>query len=252
LPSAVSSIFASAQQQLRWSDDCVFAERVGRVNPSIPLVCGVSACHCPEIIMLQNPDPRLVLASTSIVRQALLANAGLTFLAETAAIDEAEIKRSARASGESAEQAALALAGLKAQRVATRASNAVVIGADQILVCDDEWYDKPEDPEAARRQLLALRGRTHLLATAVVCQRGDQLLWHHIAQPCLTMRPFPDGFLDDYLAAEGDRVLSSVGAYRLEGLGIHLFDRIEGEYTAILGLPLLPLLGFLRQHGVLR
>jgi septum formation protein len=200
--------------------------------------------------MLQNLHPTLVLASTSVVRQTLLANAGLTFRAEAAAIDEAEVKHAARTSGEKAEQAAMALAGLKAQRVAMRSPDAVVIGADQILVCDGEWFDKPEDREVARRQLLALRGRTHVLATAVVCQRGDQLLWHHIAQPRLTMRTFPDGFLDDYLAAEGDRVLSSVGAYRLEGLGIHLFDRIEGEHTAILGLPLLPLLGFLRQHGV--
>jgi septum formation protein len=141
---------------------------------------------------------------------------------------------------------------LKAQRVAMRFPDAVVIGADQILVCDGAWFDKPEDREAACRQLLALRGKMHMLATAVVCQRRDQLLWHHVVRPHLTMRDFSDGFVDDYLAAEGDRVLSSVGAYRLEGLGIHLFERIEGEHTAILGLPLLPLLGFLRQHGVVR
>jgi len=202
--------------------------------------------------MLQNLDPRLVLASASIVRQTLLANAGLSFHAEAAAIDEAEVKRAARPSGDTAEQAAFALAGLKAQRVAMRFPDAMVIGADQILVCDGAWFDKPKDREAACRQLLALRGRTHVLAIAVVCQRDDQLLWHHIARPRLTMRDFSDRFLDDYLAAEGDRVLSSVGAYRLEGLGIHLFERIEGEHTAILGLPLLPLLGFLRQHGVVR
>jgi len=202
--------------------------------------------------MLQNPHPRLILASASLVRQTLLANAGLDFHSEPAAIDEAEIKRAARSCGDTAEQTALTLAGLKARRVAMRSPEAVVIGADQILVCDGQWFDKPEDQEGARRQLLALRGRMHVLATAVVCQGGQQLLWHHIAAPRLTMRAFPDGFLDDYLAAEGDRVLSTVGAYRLEGLGIHLFDRIEGEHTAILGLPLLPLLGFLRQHGVVR
>jgi len=202
--------------------------------------------------MLQNLDPRLILASASDVRRTLLANAGLNFRAEAAAIDEAEIKRAARAGGGTAEQTATTLAGLKAQRVALRSPDAVVIGADQILECDGEWFDKPTDREAARRQLLALRGRAHVLATAVVCQRGEHLLWHHIARPRLTMRAFLDGFLDDYLAAEGDRVLTSVGAYRLEGLGIQLFERIEGEHTAILGLPLLPLLGFLRQHGVVR
>jgi len=202
--------------------------------------------------MLQNLDPRLILASASAVRQTLLTNAGLRFRAEAAAIDEAEIRFAARTGGDTAEQAATTLAGLKAQRVALRSPDAVVIGADQILECEAEWFDKPTNNEAARRQLLALRGRTHTLATAVVCQRGDQRLWHHLARPCMTMRTFSDGFLDDYLAAEGDRVLSSVGAYRLEGLGIHLFERIEGEHTAILGLPLLPLLGFLRQHGVVR
>ena len=202
--------------------------------------------------MLQNPEPTLILASASEVRRTLLANAGLRFCAEAAAIDEAEIKRTAGASGDTAEQTAFALAGLKARRVARRFPDAVVVGADQILVCDGEWFDKPEDQAAARRQLLALQGRTHVLATAVVCQRADRLLWHNIARPRLTMRAFPDGFLDDYLTAEGDRVLGSVGAYRLEGLGIHLFDRIDGEHTAILGLPLLALLGFLRQHGVVR
>ncbi len=202
--------------------------------------------------MLQGPEPRLILASASVVRQTLLANAGLSFDVAAAAIDEAELKRAARASGDSAEQAAFALAGLKAQRAALRSPEALVIGADQILVCDGDWFDKPGDREAARRQLLALRGRTHVLATAVVCQREERLLWHHVARPRLTMRVFSDEFLDDYLAAEGDRVLSSVGAYRLEGLGIHLFDRVEGDHTAILGLPLLPLLGFLRQHGVVR
>jgi septum formation protein len=202
--------------------------------------------------MLQNLDPSLILASASDVRQTLLANAGLSFRAEATAIDEAEIKHAARTGGDTAKQAATTLAGLKAQRVAMRSPDAVVIGADQILECEGQWFDKPTDREAARRQLLALRGRTHMLATAVVCQRGEQRLWHYLAQPRLTMRAFCDGFLDDYLTAEGHRVLSSVGAYRLEGLGIHLFERIEGEHTAILGLPLLPLLGFLRQHGVVR
>jgi len=127
----------------------------------------------------------------------------------------------------------------------------VVIGADQILVCEDGWFDKPDSITAAREQLLRLRGRLHVLATAVVCQQGEQRVWHHVVRPRLTMRRFSDAFLDDYLAAQGEEVTSTVGAYRLEGLGIHLFERVEGEHSAILGLPLLPLLDFLRQHGVL-
>jgi len=128
--------------------------------------------------------------------------------------------------------------------------DALVIGADQILVCDGAWFDKPEDVGQASEQLRRLRGRSHTLVTAVLCQRGERILWQHVATPKLTMRRFSDEFLADYLAAEGGAVLSSVGAYRLEGLGVHLFERIEGEHAAILGLPLLALLGFLRQHGV--
>ncbi len=143
------------------------------------------------------------------------------------------------------------LAEMKARRVSARHPDAVVIGADQILVCEQAWFEKPGDLASARDQLLALRGRTHVLATAVLCFAGGQRVWQHLAQPRLGMRMFSEAFLDAYLASEGDRVLSSVGAYRLEGLGVHLFERIEGEHSAILGLPLLPLLGFLRQHGVL-
>ena len=115
----------------------------------------------------------------------------------------------------------------------------------------DDWFDKPADPGAARSHLMALRGRTHLLATAVVAWRGGGRVWGHVATPRLTMRPFSDTFLDAYLAAEGDALLPSVGAYRLEGPGAQLFSRVEGEHAAVLGLPLLPLLEFLRGHGVL-
>jgi septum formation protein len=201
--------------------------------------------------MLQRAEPRLVLASASASRQAVLRAAGLDFAIRTARIDEAEVKRSARAAGASAEQAALTLAELKAQRIALHDPDALVIGADQILVAGNDWFDKPVDGPAAADQLRALRGRAHVLATAVVCQRGDRRLWHHVALPRLTMRRFGDAFLHAYLAAEGDDVTTTVGAYRLEGRGVHLFERVEGEHAAILGLPLLALLGFLRQHGVL-
>jgi septum formation protein len=199
--------------------------------------------------MLQADAPPLILASASAARRAVLAGAGLHFAVRPAAIDEAAIKHAAQSEGLDATTAALRLADAKAAWVARQEPQALVIGADQILVCDGMWYDKPEDPAAARRQLLALRNRTHELVTAVVCRTGDRLLWQHVAQPRLTMRAFSQTFLDAYLAVEGDRVLGSVGAYRLEGPGVQLFACVDGDHATILGLPLLPLLEFLRSAG---
>jgi len=200
--------------------------------------------------MLQHPVPRLVLASASASRRALLAAAGLAFAVRPAEVDEAAAKLAARAEGIDARQAALRLAELKARRIAMDDPTAMVIGADQILVCDGVWFDKPANVAAAREQLRALRGRSHVLATAVACQQGGLCTWRHIAEPRLAMRDFSDEFLEDYLAEEADDVTSTVGCYRLEGRGVHLFDRIDGEHSAILGLPLLPLLAFLRTQGV--
>jgi septum formation protein len=171
---------------------------------------------------------------------------------EPARIDEDEVKASMRAEKATAEMVAETLAEMKASRVARRHPGALVIGADQMLVCEDRWYDKPESVADARTHLQALRGRQHALVSALCVVRNDTRLWHHREYARLTMRPFSDAFLDDYLAASGPEVLESVGAYRLEGLGIQLFSKIEGEYTTILGLPLLPLLDFLRGHGVVK
>jgi len=201
--------------------------------------------------MLQRAEPRLILASASLSRRSVLAAAGLHFEAVPAQVDEAAVKQAARADGMSAADTALALADLKAALVAGCNPAALVIGADQILVCDGVWFDKPPDLAAARAQLNTLRGKSHTLATAVVCHLGAARVWHHLAEPGLTMRCFSDEFLDAYLAAEGEAVTSTVGAYRLEGRGVHLFERVHGDHTAILGLPLLPLLGFLRQYGTL-
>ncbi|WP_159347804.1 Maf family nucleotide pyrophosphatase [Roseomonas harenae] len=200
---------------------------------------------------LQTSDPPLILASASTARRAVLEAAGLRFEAIAAAVDEAAIKESARAEGYPAADAAMMLAEAKARRIAARRPEALVIGCDQMLVLEDRWFDKPESIEDARRHLEALRGKTHQLVTAVLCWRGGQRIWQHVATPRLTMRPVSDAFLDAYLALEGEQVTTTVGAYRLEGPGIHLFDKVEGEQAAILGLPLLPLLGFLRQHGTL-
>jgi septum formation protein len=201
--------------------------------------------------LLQAATPRLVLASASATRSALLAASGLRFEARAARIDEEAVKRAARAEAADVAETAVKLADLKARRVARTEPDALVIGCDQMLECDGAWFDKPPDRAAARLQLQALRGRRHTLVTSVLCRRDGQRVWQHVARPRLTMRPFSDAFLDAYLDAEGAHVTQSVGAYRLEGLGVHLFDRIEGEHAAILGLPLLPLLGFLRQAGVL-
>jgi septum formation protein len=200
--------------------------------------------------MIQSAAPRLVLASASTARRGLLEGAGLRFEALPAAVDEATIKESAQAEGIPPADAALMLADAKAERIARRDPEALVIGCDQLLVCEGRWYDKPPGLAAARVQLQALRGRQHELVTAIVCHRNGGRAWQHVAVPRLTMRDFSDAFLDDYLALEGEAVLGSVGAYRLEGPGIHLFARVQGDHAAILGLPLLELLGFLRQHGV--
>ena len=201
--------------------------------------------------MQQRSFPRLVLASGSVSRRALLVAAGLTFAVQPAEVDEGGVKRDARTDGANATSTALRLARLKAEVVARRDPEALVIGADQLLVCEGVWFDKPASVAAAAEQLRLLRGRTHELITAAACYEGGRCQWHHVAMPRLTMRQFSDDFLETYLAAEGEAVTACVGAYRLEGLGMHLFDAIEGEHAAILGLPMLALLGFLRDHGII-
>ncbi|MFM2147897.1 MAG: hypothetical protein RLZZ187_203 [Pseudomonadota bacterium] len=204
---------------------------------------------------LQKAEPVLVLASSSATRRSLLTRAGLAFEALPALVDEAALKEACQAEKIPAEDAAIILAEAKAERIARRVPDALVIGGDQLLVCKMEdgterWFDKPADMDSARTQLLALRGKTHRLVTATVAWRGGERIWQDVTTPRLTMRNFSEAFLDAYLAAEGEVLLSSVGAYRLEAMGVHLFSRVEGEHSAILGLPLIPLLGFLRQHRV--
>lgn len=201
-------------------------------------------------VSLQTESPRIVLASQSSARRMLLESAGLVISCRPAAIDEGIIKQRCRASGCDADATAMELAWAKAARIVD--GDAIVIGADQILSCDGEWFDKPADITAARAQLTRLRGRGHVLHTAVAVMRDGRRLWHHLARPRLWMREFSDDFLDRYLRLEGAGVLSSVGAYRLEGPGLHLFDRMEGDHDAILGLPRMALLEFLRQQGVVR
>jgi septum formation protein len=191
----------------------------------------------------------LILASVSVARARLLEAVGLAFRIEPAGVDEREIKQACGADGFPAHTCALALAEAKARSVAKRADRSLVIGADQILVCGGAWFDKPSDLGEARAQLGTLRGRTHELATAVCAVRARTLLWHTVSRPQLMMREFSDAFLDDYITVEASALLGSVGGYRLEGMGAQLFEWIEGDYFAILGLPLLELLAFLRDCG---
>lgn len=195
--------------------------------------------------------PIVVLASGSRTRAEMLERAGVRVSLAPAAVDEEEIKLAARAEGAPVEDVAEALAELKAQRVTRKHPGALVIGADQMLECEGHWFDKPADREAARAQLQDLRGKTHRLVSCAVVIRDGERLWHHVDRARLTMRPFSDAFLESYLNAAGDDVLGSVGAYHLEGLGAQLFHRVDGDFFTILGLPLLPLLGFLRVHGVI-
>jgi septum formation protein len=191
----------------------------------------------------------LILASASTARAALLKGAGLDFETRPSHVDEDELKIRMRPEG--AEAAAHALAALKARHVAKEMPDALVIGADQLLDCDGEWLDKARDRNDAHRQLTLLRGRDHCLATAVCVVQGDEVLWRFAGSPRLRMRAFSDEFVEGYLDAAGEEAFGCVGAYRLEGLGAQLFEEIEGDYFTILGLPLLPLLGFLRGRGML-
>lgn len=195
-------------------------------------------------------SPLLVLASGSRTRAAMLEQAGVSAVLDKPLIDEDEVKAAGRAEGVPAEAVAEALAELKAQRITRRHPGALVVGADQMLECEGRWFDKPADRAAARAQLLDLRGKTHRLVSCAVVVRDGERIWHKVDSARLTMRNFSESFLDDYLDRVGDDVLHSVGAYQLEGLGAQLFQRVEGDFFTILGLPLLPLLGFLRVHGV--
>lgn len=195
-------------------------------------------------------ERKVVLASQAAVRAAMLRAAGVSFAVQPARVDEGAVKDAMRAEDPEGRETARVLASLKARRVSAGAPGAFVIGADQLLVCGDDWFDKPVDVADARGQLQRLRGRRHTLVTAVSVVRDGAEIWGDLACPALTMRPFSDAFLERYLERAGDGILACVGGYEAEGLGAQLLAEIEGDWFAVLGLPLLPLLAFLREHGL--
>ncbi|KAB2750161.1 MULTISPECIES: Maf-like protein [Brucella] len=194
---------------------------------------------------------KLVLASKSPFRSALLKNAGIEFSTASADINERAVEAPLYETGATPEEVAQVLAEAKALDVSEKNPGAVVIGCDQTLSLGDEIFHKPADMEAARRQLLKFSGKTHQLNSAVVLVKDGKTLWRHVSIARMTMRDLDPGFVGRYLGRVGDVALSSVGAYQVEGPGIQLFDKIEGDYFTIVGLPLLPLLAELRKEKLI-
>ena len=194
---------------------------------------------------------KLILASGSAVRRHLLAQAGLDVKAIPSDIDERAVEGTMEGSGATPDQVALVLAEAKAVNVSEANRDALVIGSDQVLSLGDAILHKAGDMDEARRRLLALSGRTHRLNCAVVLARDGQAVWRHVGTADLTMRRLDPAFIGRHLASAGPAILSSVGAYQIEGEGIQLFERIEGDMFTIMGLPLLPLLAKLRDLGAI-
>ncbi|HTK35997.1 MAG TPA: Maf family protein [Caulobacteraceae bacterium] len=192
----------------------------------------------------------VILASKSTARAAVLLGAGVLFETVGSGVDEEAVKQGLLAERASPRDIADSLAELKAVRVSGRRPG-LVIGADQTLELDGALVDKAETLEDARERLLSLRGRTHILHSAVVVARGGAPIWREVKSARMSVRQFTTAWLDGYLTREGEALLGSVGCYRLESEGVQLFDRIDGDYFTILGLPLVGLLDILRKHGAL-
>lgn len=194
---------------------------------------------------------KLILASGSAARQRILRGAGVVFEVAKASIDEHQLLESMRAEKVSARDCADLLAELKAQKVSRVHVDDWIIGADQTLSFDQEIFEQPGTAEKARAQLMKLRGKTHTLNSAVCVARQGSVVWRHVGQARLAMRAFSDEFLDRYLVEAGVDILSSVGAYHVEGPGLQLFSKIDGDLFTIQGMPMLPLLDYLRTQGLI-
>ena len=192
---------------------------------------------------------RLILASGSAIRRQILDGAGLDYEVITRPVDEAAIKDAMLAENSRLRDIADALAEAKAMRV-SRQEAGLVIGADQIMVMGGQLFDKPKSMEDARARLISMRGEKHeLIGAVVICENGAPV-WRHMCKTKLWVRDFSDDFLDWYIETEGEALMKSVGAYRFEGPGSQLFEKVEGDFFVILGLDLLPVLDFLRRRGI--
>ena len=200
---------------------------------------------------MDNGGPEIILASKSQVRCRLLKGAGVNFFVRPPDVDEAVIKKNA--GNVSTKKLARILAETKARQVSYDFTDALVIGADQVLECQGVLFDKPTEKKAAREHLMKLRGKTHHLTCSVCVAQKGEIIWCETDRADMTMLNFSNDFVEYYLDKAGDNIQASVGAYRLEDMGIQLFESIQGDYFTILGLPLLPLLGFLRtKNGVFK
>jgi septum formation protein len=193
----------------------------------------------------------LILASGSATRREMLERAGLSVTIDPPDVDEGAVKQDCRARGLNAGDTAIELAIAKAGQVAPRHPGRIVLGADQMLECGGEWFDKPVDRVAAARQIARLSDRVHTLFSAIAAMRDGDVIWRGLESAELSVRALSPEFIESYLDRVDDAVLGSVGGYQVEGLGIQLFDAIRGEHSTILGMPLIPLLGFLRDEGVI-
>jgi len=203
------------------------------------------------------PHATITLASASVTRQNILRAAGVDFNVAPTAIDEARVRADAQAGDMAADEIAVLLAFLKAQAASqiplptqSPTNSSYIIGCDQLLLIDDHIMAKPESLTEAKQQLLMLAGKQHELLSAIILIRDGQRIWHHLGRAALTMRKFDDAFADAYIRRVGEAALWSPGAYQIEFVGSSLFARIDGDHFDILGLPLLPLLGILHEHGL--
>ncbi len=194
---------------------------------------------------------KLILGSASPFRRQLMENAGLTFDVQAARIDERAVEAALEPDAKDPANIALQLARAKALSISAQTPDAFVIGSDQTMSMDGEIFHKCQSEEEAATQILSMAGRTHELNSAVVISRDQDVVWEHVSVAHMTFRHFDAGFVETYLKLAGKPVLQSVGAYQLEGVGIQLFDKIDGDYFTVLGLPMLPLLDALRKLGII-
>lgn len=191
----------------------------------------------------------IILASASETRATMLRNAGLMFTITPGRVDEEAVRSSLLAEGGSARDLADTLAEMKARKISDRNPKALVIGADQVLACEDRVFAKPETPDEARSHLRSLSGKTHHLYSAAVVFENGQPLWRHVGTVRMTMHDLGDAYIADYVARTWDQIRHSVGCYQIEAEGVRLFSRIEGDFFHILGLPIIELLTWLRIRG---